>query len=437
MPFSIYIKNSFLLITEKIILLGLTFLTTILMARIAGPEFFGEFSFIISFVALFVPLCSMGLNSITTKYFLLYPKHNHIHFKTALILRAVGAIFCVLIGSLSAYIILPANENLTHIITLLTLQCFTFLYLVEHYFLAKKKVAYTLKVRLTFCILISITKVIAITLHSSLFTLILIHGLEFVFIGLSYMVLYYNSKNQQHNQVKASFSTKKALSLFHKGKWLLLSSFAAILYLKIDQVMIASMHNSTEVAYYAAASKLSEFWYVFPILIANVFQTKLLLLKKKDQQQYKNLILTGLSYMVVTSLFIIFITIYLSSTIIDIIYGEEYSRSSSILSIHIVATIFIFQRAIFSKWLIIEGHYRFSLFSHATGAITNILLNMVLIPKYGGVGAAWATLFSYMTASFLSLIATKDTRRFMLLMTKAMAMWPRYLKPSSVIQLRK
>ena len=79
------------------------------------------------------------------------------------------------------------------------------------------------------------------------------------------------------------------------------------------------------------------------------------------------------------------------------------SMSANILSIHIFATLFIFQRAILSKWLIIESYYKFSLMSHGAGAISNIILNLLLIPTYGGIGAALATLFSYMIASFLSL----------------------------------
>ncbi|MBU2891925.1 flippase [Colwellia sp. D2M02] len=432
MQLSINVKNSLLLVGEKAILLGMGFITSVLMARIGGPAFFGDFSYITAFVALFIPLCSMGLNSVSTKYFVLYPKHNHIHFKTILLLRALGAVFCITIGTLAALFFLPTNESTIYILVLLALQSFSFIYLVEHYYLAKQKVTYTLKIRLIVCLLISVGKIIALLLEYSLLTLILIHGLEFILIGISYITLYYQHKPTQKEQLYTRLSTGTALAFFHKGKWLLLSSFAAILYLKIDQVMLASMYGTEEVAFYAAASKLSEFWYVFPVLIANVFHPKLLKLKQQGQVLYSHFLLKSLSYMVAISLLISTVIFILAPMIINIIYGEEYKASASILSIHIFATLFIFQRAIFSKWLIIEGHYKFSLFSHAAGAITNITLNLILIPNYGGVGAAWATLLSYMVASFLSLIVTRKTREFMLLMINAMIMWPRYLTPTKV-----
>ena len=427
MPISLNIKNSLLLISEKVIILGMAFLTSVLMARVAGPELFGQYAYITSFTALFTPLCAMGLNNISTKYFVKYPKHSHHVFISALFLRVIGAVACILLGSTSAYLLGIKSEQLTYIVLLLVLQSFSLFYLVEFFFLAKKQVSYTLRIRLTILLCAGVTKVFIIMNGANLLLLLLVHGLEFVAIGLSYLTLYYLQGNQNKNQMSKAVSKKSMVSLFHQSKWLLLSGVAAALYLKIDQVMLASFHGAEQVAYYAAAAKLSEFWYVFPILIANVFNPKLLQLKQKNAGEYKAFLLSILSVMVAAALLVSLLVFAFSPTIISFIYGEDYHASAAILSIHIFATLFIFQRAILSKWLIAEGHYKFSLMSHGAGAISNIILNLLLIPTYGGIGAAWATLFSYMIASFLSLAFTSKTREFMLLMITAMIKWPIYL----------
>lgn len=427
MPLSLNIKNSLLLISEKVIILGMAFLTSVLMARIAGPELFGQYAYITSFTALFTPLCAMGLNNISTKYFVKYPKHSHHVFISALFLRVIGAVACILLGSTSAYLLGIKSEQLTYIVLLLVLQSFSLFYLVEFFFLAKKQVGYTLKIRLTILLCTGATKIFIIMNGANLLLILLVHGLEFVAIGLSYLVLYYLQGNQNKNQISKAASKESMLSLFHQSKWLLLSGVAAALYLKIDQVMLASFHGAEQVAYYAAAAKLSEFWYVFPILIANAFNSKLLQLKQNNAEEYKTFLLSILSVMVAAALLVSLLVFGFATTIISIIYGDKYHASAAILSIHILATLFIFQRAILSKWLIAEGHYKFSLMSHGAGAISNIILNLLLIPAYGGIGAAWATLFSYMIASFLSLAFTSKTREFMLLMITAMIKWPIYL----------
>lgn len=428
MSLSINVKNSLLLISEKIIILGMSFLTSVLMARIAGPVIFGQYAYVTSFSALFIPLCAMGLNNISTKYFVKYPKHSHYVFLSALFLRVIGALACIILGSVCAYFLGIENDQLTYIVLLLVLQSFSLFYLVEFFYLAKKQVSYTLKIRLVIIFCTNIIKIIIIMNGANLFSLLLVHGIEFVAIGLCYLALYYLQGNQDKNQIKKAPTKQSIASLFHQSKWLLLSGVAAVLYLKIDQVMLANFHGTEQVAYYAAAAKLSEFWYVFPLLIANAFNPKLIQLKQHSSKQYQTFLLQILSFMVAASIIVSLLTYAVATPLINLIYGNEYHTSATILSIHIFATLFIFQRAILSKWLIIESNYKFSLMSHGTGAISNIILNLLLIPTYGGIGAAWATLLSYMIASFLSLALTKQTREFMMLMITAMIKWPIYLR---------
>ncbi|HBS6199539.1 TPA: polysaccharide biosynthesis C-terminal domain-containing protein, partial [Klebsiella pneumoniae] len=114
----------------------------------------------------------------------------------------------------------------------------------------------------------------------------------------------------------------------------------------------------------------------------------------------------------------IFITI-IAHTAINILYGEAYAESATILIIHIWASLFVFMRAVLSKWLVIENMLPFSLVTHISGAIVNIILNLILIPKMGGIGSAIATVISYSISSYFSLFIFKRTRVMGWIMTKA------------------
>jgi Na+-driven multidrug efflux pump len=76
-------------------------------------------------------------------------------------------------------------------------------------------------------------------------------------------------------------------------------------------------------------------------------------------------------------------------------------------------------RALVSKWILAEGVLIFSLFSHGAGAITNILLNLILIPISGGYGAAIATVVSYAVAAYFSFMIFQRTRPMVRVMTLA------------------
>jgi PST family polysaccharide transporter len=307
------------------------------------------------------------------------------------------------------------------------LQSFSFLFVIEFYYLSKELVKHTLRIRLTIIVLTGVTKISLLCINAELVYLIIMQGLEVTLIGLGYVYVYFTEKRHSEKQISKPVNKQSLISLFAKGKWLLFSGIAASIYLKIDQVMLANLVDVKEVAYYAAATKLSEFWYVFPVLIANAYNPKLLKIKTDSAKSYKKFLLTILSFMVASSLLVCALIFTTSSYLITSIYGANYISSAAILNIHIFAVIFISQRAILSKWLIAEKLYKFSLLTTGLGAIANIILNVILIPVYGGIGAAWATLFSYMIASFLSLLLTKPTREFMFLMLEAMVKWPKHL----------
>jgi O-antigen/teichoic acid export membrane protein len=96
--------------------------------------------------------------------------------------------------------------------------------------------------------------------------------------------------------------------------------------------------------------------------------------------------------------------------IVVLLFGEAFSAAVTVLQIHIWSGCFIFVRYLIGQHLVITEQEPLSLFSHGMGALLNVGLNLWLIPKYGIVGAAWATLISYAYASFFFLFFAKRTR---------------------------
>ena len=418
------IKNSVLLVIEKCILLCLSFLNSVLLARIAGPEVFGQYTYILSMAGLFLPLSVMGLNNIVTKYIVKNPNNAHYYLKSAIIVRLCGALLSIALGIL--LVLFLNNKNNTSILLLILLQSFSVFYVIEFYFLGKQQVSILLKVRLLILLILNILKCTAILNSAPLSILILLQGLEYVLIGLSYALIYILGKH--HHFIKRSTNKLSYIALAQKGKWLLFSGIAATIYLKIDQIMLANLIDNQAVAYYAAAAKLSEVWYVFPVLIANVFTAQLSKLRFDHYQKYQKLLQQLVSVLTLCALMLSIATYFLAPALIELIYGQEYHPSAAILSIHIFASIFIFQRAILSKWLIIEKLYKYSLISSLSGAVVNIILNAILIPYYAGVGAAWATVFSYMVASYGFLFFQPKTKRYAQILHQSMLNSPSIIK---------
>ena len=88
----------------------------------------------------------------------------------------------------------------------------------------------------------------------------------------------------------------------------------------------------------------------------------------------------------------------------------EYAAAAPILVIHTWASIFVFMGVAGTQWLVMENLQIFSLEKTLLGALSNIGLNLILIPEYGAVGAAYATLISYAISSLISDLLRAKTR---------------------------
>ena len=111
---------------------------------------------------------------------------------------------------------------------------------------------------------------------------------------------------------------------------------------------------------------------------------------------------------------------FVAEPLIRFLYGDAYAPSALILQIHIWSLVFTSLGIAAGRWLIAEGLTRVVLSLSVMSVVGNILFNLLLIPRYGAVGAAWTTL----VAGSLVLIwrfSYGPTRPAALMMLKALA----------------
>ena len=412
------LENAFRLFCEKGLILFLNFLLVILLARNLDQEQFGTYTSIIAFSSLFLPLTTLGLNNLISKYFIKFPHAHYFYLNAAIRIRICGALLALGIGIFIALFIYQNEIDIILISILLAAQLFNIFNVIEYYFLSQQRVSNTQVHRVAIRIFIRCMLIITAIQQGSNLLLISIFSCEYILIALVYFKIYNKEIQNKPKYFRNSYiPTMKRL--FHKSKWLFFSSIAMILYLKIDQIMIGKMLGMQETAKYAVAAKLSEFWYVFPVIFANAFNSLLTRNYLSNREKFEHNCKLILSSLFLISIILATVTTCISQPLIYLLFGEQYTESAAILSIHIWACIFIFPRAILSKWLIITNNYKYSLYSHLSGAVINILLNLVMLPIYGAKGAAIASVVSYAVAGFISLLFFKSTRKFVHLMISA------------------
>ena len=421
-----YFKNTSWMLADKLIRMGIVLLVNILVARYLGPDNFGLLAYSISLVSILSITTHMGLSGLVVKELVSFPYESGEILATVFYLKLLGSIigFVLLLG-LNIY-----TEEIFSInfFVLLVISFSIFLKpfeAIDFWFLANVQAKYT-----------AITNTIALVITSVLKVVFIYSSLNLVWFALAnftqsflvaVLLIYFFYKRVKLSIQILKFSFDKAKYLLSKSWMIMLGSFFAIIYLKIDQIMLKWMIGNESVGIYAIASSLSEVWYFLPTIIVTSLFPKIIEMKDNNSIDYNKRLQQLFDLLFILALLVAIIVYLIADNLILLLYGKEYEMVGTIQSIHIWAGIFIFMRALFSKWIIIEDVLVFSLITQGFGALANVVLNFILIPYYGVYGAAIATLFSYAMASYVMLAFYAKTRGVFWMMTKAMISPIRYI----------
>lgn len=362
-----------------------------------------------------MPFSALGLNSIIVRELVNGKVESGTILGTSLALRVLGGV-SVLLATIIGCLFFDNNLLISSSWLILGAlgSSFSSLLLFDFYFQSLVQSHYVVKTRMIVLVLSSGLKFIAVYYQTSLNIFLGLVVLEPILIGF---ILYLFFSSQNSKLISFKFDFKYAKELVSQSKWLILSGFMAVVYLKIDQLMIGEMLGSKDLGVYSVAVRMSEVWYFFPTAIVASFFPKLLK-SRLDSHLYEYNLQRLCDVLCWFGILVAIVVSLISSALISILYGDEYRFASSVLNVHIWAGVFIFMRSLLSKWLIAEGLLKFSLLTHGVAAIVNVALNYLWIPQYGLIGAAWATLISYTLSSYLVLWFNRKTFSMAKIMSK-------------------
>jgi O-antigen/teichoic acid export membrane protein len=173
--------------------------------------------------------------------------------------------------------------------------------------------------------------------------------------------------------------------------------------------MIKNMLGDREAGLYSAAVKLVEVWYFIPMIITQSVFPAIVNAKKVSEELYYKRLKQLFSLLIWVAFFISFLMSLFNKDIIYFLYGEKFIEASPVLAILSWASLFVFIGVGTSQWFLSENLQNLAFYRTLYGAIINIGLNFMLIPFWGVIGAAIATVVSYATAAYFSLLFSKRT----------------------------
>jgi O-antigen/teichoic acid export membrane protein len=393
-----YLANTSWLFVERILRIIVSFVVTIFVVRYLGPKDFGLFSYVLSFFWLFVSLSTLGLESITTREIIKQPEKRDEIIGTVFFLRLAGSVTAI--ASVGLALIFLGEETNTTIMILLLSGSFLFqsFSAIEYYFRGKVQAKYNAYALSASVLVSSLLKVIFILIKAPLIYFVVAVVFEYAVLAIGLVAVYHLNAFSIFNW---KYSKSLASSLLKDAWPLALSGIVVMIYMKIDQIMIKNMMSEEAVGYYASAVRLCEAWYFIPVTLCNSIFPAIVNAKNVSEEFYNNRmqklydILTWLAIGIAIP-----VTIF-SNQIITLLFGSEFSPASPVLTIYIWAGIAVFLGVASSQYLINENLTKLSFLRTLIGMIINVFLNLLLIPVYGIIGSAIATLVSYTIVTFI------------------------------------
>jgi O-antigen/teichoic acid export membrane protein len=417
--FKKYITNTSWILSDKIVSLGITFAVTIIVTRYLGPERFGMLSYAISLTALFASASHMGLGGLVVREIVKNHNEGPLILGTSFALKMSGSVLGYFLLVIYAYKTEGwLTENFYLILLVSTsMLLLPFTGIISFWFESQVQGKYSSIAQLSGVISGSALKVLFVMLGAGLTYFAFAHIFQSVISSILLLVLF--QKISVFSVVKWKFSLSKAKELLASGWVIFLGSIFAVIYLKIDQVMLRWMVGDKAVGVYSVAATMSEVWYFIPTAIVASLYPRLIELNKNDSGLYLKRLQQIFDILFLMALIVAIAVNLFAPYIIALFFGVAYHDAAEILIIHVWAGLFVFMRAALSKWILVEDMLYFSMITAGFGALTNIVLNLFLIPLYEGQGAAIATLISYAVASYFSLLYSKKTRDIFIMMSRS------------------
>jgi PST family polysaccharide transporter len=412
------LNNTGWLFADRILRMGVGLFVGVWVARYLGAVQFGIYNYSFAFVTLFGFLASLGLDGIVVRDIVRDPSRNAEIMGTSFVLKFVGGLMAAAAINISIAA-LRGQDTFTRLLvaiftTGLIFQSFD---TIGFWFQSQVQSRYVVWAKNGAFILVAMVKIALIFTHAPLEAFVCAAVGEII-LGAGGLIIAYRAAGGSLRSWR--WDRSRAKSLLGDSWPLILSGVAIGVYMRIDQLMLGEMIGNHAVGLYSAAIRVSELWYFIPVAIASSVFPSIIEAKKISEELYMEKIAKLFRLMSLLSLSIVIPLTFLSGYVIRILYGTGFSGAGTVLAVHIWSAVFVFLGVAQGPWTLNEGLMKLSLQRTIIGAVANVILNLVLIPVYGIVGAAIATLISQALTSFLLNVTDKRTRRIFALQVQSL-----------------
>jgi O-antigen/teichoic acid export membrane protein len=378
-------------------------------ARLLGTEQYGVFTYAMSLAAIFAVFSDMGLSSILVRELSKNTEKMREYFSTALIVK-VGFLSAMILLIIGVAPFLSRFDSSTALMPVIALSIVfeslrSFFYAIPR---AESKMQLEAGISIIneiFCIVLIMVVFLKNPTPSSLAYSLMIGN------GIGCVVALFSIRKYLHHAQKY-FVRALVIPLIKLTIPFAILSVFGIFMTNIDSVIIGMLENEHMLGLYGAAQRPISILYIIPSFLS----TSLLPLVSrfiKEEKTHTIHTITSIASIASIALALPLVAggIVVAGPLISVIFGSEYSGAVLTFQILLLTLLFIFPGTIFAEILLAENKQRIFIFTGIIGALLNVGFNFLLIPSYGIIGSAIATVIALAIVNIFFYIEVQKTNK--------------------------
>ena len=367
------------------------------VARYLGPTQFGELAYIIAFIAFFLVIAGLEADGFVVRDLARKQEDAAVILGTSLRLRIIIGVICWLAASILMYLFHPDDRQLCLLVIIVgAMLVFQTSDTIDLWFASQSQSKRTVLAKSVSYFFSNGIRVLLLLGKAPLIAFAGVICLESAALAVALIVAYRRFPTDgrwRADMVQA----KRLLHLC----WPFMGSGVMITaYMRIDQIMLKEMLGERELGIYAVALTLSQVWNVIPATLVASLAPFVARKKSRGEAEYRDALVILFRFFAIVAFIAAGLTALASPWIVGFLYGAEYRSSAGVLSVLVFVIVFVFQGLAQSLWLVNDNVRIVNLIGTFLAALISIVANLILIRKFGIMGAA----FSYLLAQGASVV---------------------------------
>jgi O-antigen/teichoic acid export membrane protein len=181
-----------------------------------------------------------------------------------------------------------------------------------------------------------------------------------------------------------------------------LAIFIMQLNYRLDILMLKKLSTLEEVGFYSVAMQIAEQLWHIPYAIESIVLSRSA--NTTDDKFVHRTVASIFRVSLLIGLFSGLVIFFVAPYLIPLVFGQEFVRSVVMIQVVLPGILVLVGFRILNSRLTGMGKPQIAVYTFVPALVINFVLNLFLIPRFGGIGAAWSTNVSYAAGSFIFIL---------------------------------